>query len=73
MNNENYPRIPLIFTDNSRRVSPVSTCLGRLSEGIQKPLHIVMVAEQVEHDHVLLRLGEHDAALPAKPELEDSA
>ena len=32
-----------------------------------------MVSEQVKHDQVFLRLREHDAALPAKPQLKHSA
>ncbi len=31
-----------------------------------------MIAEQVKHDQVFLRLGEHDATLPAQPQLKHS-
>jgi len=45
----------------------------RTSEGIKEPLHVVMIAKQVEHDHVFLRLGEHDAASLTEAQLKDAA
>jgi hypothetical protein len=32
-----------------------------------------MIAEQVKHHQVLFRLREHDTALPAQPQLKDTA
>jgi hypothetical protein len=43
------------------------------SEGIQEPLHIVVIAEQVKHHQVFLWLREHDPTLSANPKLVNAA
>lgn len=44
---------------------------GQLSERIQEPLHIIVIAKEVEHHHVFLGLREDHTALPAQPQLEN--
>jgi len=44
----------------------------RISKGIQKPLYVVMIADQMKHDHVLFRLSKHDTTALPKAQLKNS-